>query len=55
MAWGLRTFGEFIPGLTETGIDEIIIALGERNRNHAPLIVDVEDSEEGEQVKVYIG
>jgi hypothetical protein len=55
LAWGLRTFGSMIPGLNESGVDEIILALGENTPLQTPLIVDVDDSDEGEQVRVYIG
>ncbi|MGB2962738.1 MAG: hypothetical protein WBB69_01995 [Anaerolineales bacterium] len=54
-AWSLRTFGEFIPNLDATGLDEIILSLGESSQAETPLIIDVTDDDEGEQVKIYIG
>lgn len=54
-AWSLRTFGNFIPGLQGIGVDEIIIALGESSQAETPLIIDVNEGDEGEQVKIYIG
>ena len=55
VAWILRTFGEFIPRLNTSGIDEIILALADKTITEAPLIVDVNDDEDGERVKIYIG
>ena len=54
-AWSLRTFGNLIPGLNATGVDEIILALGESARGETPLFIDVNEGDEGEQVKIYIG
>ena len=54
-AWSLRTFGNFIPGLKGTGVDEIILALGESAQGKTPLFIDVNEGDEGEQVKIYIG
>ena len=55
VAWILRTFGEFIPGLNTSGVDEIMLALADKTITEAPLIVDVNDDEDGERVKIYIG
>ena len=55
VAWALRTFGEFIPGLNTSGIDEIILALADKSITETPLIVDVNDDEDDERVKIYIG
>jgi hypothetical protein len=54
-AWSLRTFGNLIPGLSGTGVDEIILALGESSQAETPLFIDVNEGDEGEQVKIYIG
>ncbi len=54
-AWSLQTFGNLIPGLNATGVDEIILALGESSRAETPLFIDVNEGDEGEQVKIYIG
>jgi hypothetical protein len=54
-AWVLRTFGEYITGLKDSGLDEIILALGDRSKQDAPLSIDVQDDEDGEQVRIYIG
>ena len=55
VAWVIRTFSRFIPRLDGTGIDEIILALGDQSVDSSPLSIDVKDGEEGEQVKIYIG
>jgi hypothetical protein len=54
-AWGLRTFGHFIPNLDATGLDEVILALGDIANTDAPLTVDVDEGENGERVQVFIG
>jgi len=54
-AWSLRTFGNLIPGLNATGVDEVILALGESAHAETPLFIDVNEGDEGEQVKIYIG
>ena len=54
-AWILRTFGNLIPGLNATGVDEIILALGESSRAETPLFINVNEGDQGEQVKIYIG
>jgi hypothetical protein len=54
-AWSLQTFGNLIPGLNATGVDEIILALGESSRAETPLFIDVNEGDQGEQVKIYIG
>jgi len=54
-AWVLRSFGHFIPHLDATGLDEVILALGESTTPDAPLYVDVLEGKGGERVQVYIG
>lgn len=54
-AWSLRTFGSFIPKLNLSGADEILLALGNYSQGDAPLTIDVDDSDDGEKVKIYIG
>ena len=53
-AWGLRTFGYMIPGLGETSLDEVILALDKTAKDGAPLYVQV-DEDDGTQVEVFIG
>ena len=54
-AWSLRTFGSFIPKMNLSGADEILLALGNYSQGDAPLTIDVDDSDDGEKVKIYIG
>jgi hypothetical protein len=54
-AWFLRTFGSRIPKLRETGVDELIMALGEHTSSKAPLYINVDEGQGGEKVQVYIG
>lgn len=53
--WFLRNFGHKIPDLEKTNVDEIIQILDAANTPGAPLVVNVEDDEEGERVQVFIG
>jgi hypothetical protein len=54
-AWGLRTFGHFIPQMNGTSLDEVILALKDVARDGTPLSVDVNEGENGEHVQVFIG
>ncbi len=54
-AWSLRTFGSFIPNMNLSGADEILLALGNYSQGDTPLTIDVDDSDDGEKVKIYIG
>ncbi len=54
-AWSLRTFGSFIPKMNLSGADEILLALGNYSQGDTPLTIDVDDSDDGEKVKIYIG
>ncbi|MCC7358594.1 MAG: hypothetical protein IT317_03905 [Anaerolineales bacterium] len=54
-AWFLRAFGHLIPKLRETGVDELIMALGEHTSADAPLYINVDEGSGGEKVQVYIG
>ena len=53
-AWFFRTFGDRIPGLKNTGVDEVILALEKTSRD-TPFYVQVDEGEDGEKVEVYIG
>jgi len=54
-AWFLRNFGHNIRGLKNTNVDEIIQILDATGKSDAPLIINANDNEDGEQVQVYIG
>jgi len=53
-AWVVRLAQRFVPKLKETGVDEMILALRDSNRDE-PFFMDVQDDEEGEHVQIYIG
>ena len=54
-AWTLKVASRFSSKLKETGVDEIIVALNEGLKSDQPLVVDVQDDDDGERVQVYIG
>jgi polyhydroxyalkanoate synthesis regulator phasin len=54
-AWFLRTFGDKIPDLKKTSVDEIIQVVEAGFTGSEPLIVNAEDGNGGERVRVYIG
>jgi hypothetical protein len=55
VSWFLRNFGSHIEGLKNTTIDEVIQAIAMTKSIKEPLIVNVEESESGERVQVFIG
>ncbi|MBG7610555.1 MAG: hypothetical protein IZT55_06780 [Anaerolineae bacterium] len=54
-AWVVRTFGHYIPNFNASGIDEVIMALHDTKMDHAQLIVDVKDEEDGDHIQIFIG
>ncbi len=54
-AWFLRTFGHYIPDLKKTNVDEVIQMVETGFTGREPLVVNVDEGEEGERVQVYIG
>jgi hypothetical protein len=54
-AWFLRTFGHKIDDLKKTNVDDIIEVIETGFSGDEPLIVNVDEGEDGERVKVYIG
>ncbi len=55
IAWVLRILRPFVPQIEETGADELILALREEARGGCPLVVEVDEGEDGEQVQIYFG
>jgi hypothetical protein len=56
VSWFLRNFGAHIEGLKKTNVDEIITAISMTKSITEPLIVNVDESDEGgERVQVFIG
>jgi hypothetical protein len=54
-AWFLRTFGNMIPDLRKTNVDEVIEVIETGFQGEEPLIVNVDRAEGGESVQVYLG
>lgn len=54
-AWLVRIFGRFIPQLDRTGLDEMILVLGQTTNKETPFYVEVNEGDNGERVQVYIG
>ncbi|MEW6566677.1 MAG: hypothetical protein AB1449_00630 [Chloroflexota bacterium] len=55
IGWFLRFGRRWMPRLEETAIDELILALEESVRAAAPVVVEVDDDEGGEHVRVTLG
>jgi len=55
VTWFLKTFGSSISGLKGMNVDGIVEAIKSTKNMTEPLIVNVDDSEGGEKVQVYIG
>lgn len=54
-SWFLRIFGNRIEGLKDSDVDGMVQAISMVQTVHEPLIVNVDDSDDGERVQVYIG
>jgi hypothetical protein len=54
-AWSLRTFGHYIPDLGKANMDEVIEVIETGFTGQEPLVVNVDEGEDGERVQVYIG
>ncbi len=54
-AWFLRTFGPMIPNLRKTNIDEVTQLIETGFSGNEPLVVNVDEGDDGERVRVYIG
>jgi hypothetical protein len=54
-AWFLRTFGHRIPDLRKTNVDEVIEVIETGFTSDEPLVVNVDEGDDGERVRVYIG
>jgi hypothetical protein len=54
-AWGMRTFGHKIPDMDKAKVEGVaqVIETGFTGEN--PLVVNVDEGEDGERVRVYIG
>ena len=54
-AWFLHNFGSRIPDLKKTNVDDIIEVMEAGFKGDSPLIVHVDEGDDGERVQVYIG
>lgn len=54
VSWLLGLFGNFIPGVQKSTVDEVIQAVFKSTKSSEPLLVDVHDKD-GQHVQVYIG
>jgi hypothetical protein len=54
-SWFLRMFGNHIEGLKDNDVDGMVQAISMVQTVHEPLIVNVDDGDDGERVQVYIG
>lgn len=55
-SWFIKTFGHKIDGLKNTNVDDVIQAIALANSSITdPLIIHVDDTDDGEKVQVFIG
>lgn len=54
-AWFLRNFGQWIPQLKGTSVDELLLALQEGISADTPIYIEVAEGERGERVEVRLG
>lgn len=55
-SWFIKTFGHKIDGLKNTNVDDVIRAIALANNSITdPLIIHVDDADDGEKVQVFIG
>jgi hypothetical protein len=54
-AWGLRTFGHNIPHMDKTKVEGVVQVIETGLTGEEPLVVNVDEGEDGERVQIYIG
>ncbi len=55
-SWFIKTFGDKIEGLKHTNVDDVIQAIALANKSFTdPIIIHVDDTDDGEKVQVLIG
>lgn len=54
-SWFLRNFGSRIDGLKNTNVDDVVQVISMTKDMNEPLIVHVDDGDDGEKVQVFIG
>jgi hypothetical protein len=45
----------FVPQMRNTGVDDVIVSMKDNVKKDQPLIIDVNDDEDGEHVQVIVG
>ena len=55
VAWFFRTFGSNFQGMSKGRVDGIIQMMNATRDSNEPLIINVNDSDDGEHVRVFIG
>ena len=55
VAWVFRTFGGSFQGMSRSRVDGIIQMMNATRDSNEPLIINVDDSRDGEHVRVFIG
>ena len=51
----VRVAGPFVPQMRETGVDEVLSSLKDNVTKDQPMVIDVNDDEDGEHVQVIVG
>jgi hypothetical protein len=51
----VRVAEPFVPEMKNTGVDDVIVSLKDNVQKDKPLIIDVNDDEDGEHVQVIVG
>jgi hypothetical protein len=54
-AWGMRTFGHYIPDMDKTKVEGVVQVIETGFNGEEPLVVNVDEGNDGERVQVYIG
>ena len=53
--WVIRSFRGWMPGLSSTAVDELLVELEENIHTSQPVAIDIDETESGERVQVYLG
>ncbi|MGA9532160.1 MAG: hypothetical protein WBR18_05540 [Anaerolineales bacterium] len=54
-AWLLRNFGHYVDRFDQSGLDELLIAMSGQVSADNPVVIDVQEDDNGERVRVYFG
>ena len=55
VSWFLKNFGSRINGMTKTTVDQVVTAIAMTKSVQEPLIVNVDDTKDGDRVQLFIG